>query len=261
MSNKLKYLRLFLDCKMVFKQKGTSVFWKVFWKPEKNMIKVEVPTVSTPIYLRPNTSDIDVFRQVFLQNDYALSKKMNLSGINFIVDCGANNGLSALYFSERFPNAKVVAVELESGNFAMLKKNVAGHANIFPLHAGVWEEDIMLEIPNLNGSNWEFMAAKSTDASADGPQTQKVQGLTLPTIMQRYQIPVIDILKIDVEGAEFEIFSNNPDKFLSKTRILIIELHDWIKEGVSKIFFDALRKYQYRLFCSGENIVCEITGK
>lgn len=252
---RLKILRLFLDCKITFKESGMKVFWKVYWKPKKELTEITLPSIKTPIFLRPKTSDIDVFSQIFLREEYRLSRKIDLSDINFIVDCGANIGLSALYFSKVFSKAKVIAVELEKNNFELLKKNVAGNSSIVPLHAGVWSENTLLKIPNLGDNNWEFKAEKS---NGNLGQTQDVEGITIQSIIEKFELPHIDILKIDVEGAEYELFDSNADFFLTKTRILIIELHDWIRPGVSNVFFKALQKYKFNLFCSGENLVCEL---
>ena len=65
----------------------------------------------------------------------------------------------------------------------------------------------------------------------------------------------IDILKLDVEGAEKEIFSSNYEDWLPKTKVLIIELHDRMRKGCSKVVFSAISEYNFSLDISGENLV------
>jgi hypothetical protein len=64
--------------------------------------------------------------------------------------------------------------------------------------------------------------------------------------MTRYDIQYIDILKLDVEGAEHEIFAENVDYWIPRTRCILIELHDWIKSDCSKTVFKTLASYNFK---------------
>jgi len=72
--------------------------------------------------------------------------------------------------------------------------------------------------------------------------------------MQQYDFPVLDILELDVEGAEQAIFRDNYDGWLPKTRMLIIELHEFMAKGSSDSFWKAIRKYNFSQSESGENL-------
>jgi hypothetical protein len=65
----------------------------------------------------------------------------------------------------------------------------------------------------------------------------------------------IDILKIDIEGSEKELFESDYDYWLSRTKILIIELHDRLKPETSKTVFKALLNYQFSVIIKGQNLV------
>ena len=65
----------------------------------------------------------------------------------------------------------------------------------------------------------------------------------------------LDILKIDIEGAEHELFKNNYDTWLPNTRCLIIELHDRMRNRSSQNFFKAISKYDFSYSHQGENLV------
>ena len=58
-----------------------------------------------------------------------------------VVDAGANIGLSTVFFANKFPQAKIVAIEPEPSNFAMLRDNVAPYPNVTPVQAALWKED------------------------------------------------------------------------------------------------------------------------
>ena len=66
----------------------------------------------------------------------------------------------------------------------------------------------------------------------------------------------IDLLKIDIEGAELEVFSNNYESWLPKTKALIIETHDQDRKGTTRPFFSTIAKYNFSTTISGENFVC-----
>ena len=73
--------------------------------------------------------------------------------------------------------------------------------------------------------------------------------------MIEYNFPKIDILKLDIEGSEKELFETNFEDWLPKTKILIIELHDAMKTGCSKSVFNAISKYDFSFSIKGENII------
>ena len=76
-----------------------------------------------PLFCRPQTTDILVFDQVFIEREY--QSLDGLSSPELINDCGANVGYSSAYFLTRFPRAKLLAVEPDPGNFAALERNLS----------------------------------------------------------------------------------------------------------------------------------------
>jgi hypothetical protein len=68
-------------------------------------------------------------------------------------------------------------------------------------------------------------------------------------------ITTIDILKIDIEGAEKEIFETNFENWITNTKVIIVETHDRYKKGTSKAIFNTIGKYDFSLELSGENLV------
>ena len=253
MSNKFKNIRIIADYCIRF---GTLKGWRIFrlaHAKTAGLKELQLPGYPKPILLRHGTSDVAVFEQIMLREEYRFSAKMNLDHIRYIVDCGANTGLSSLYFHTKFQQAKIVAVELEKSNYEMLEQNVAGITHITPLHAGVWSKNTLLQMKNSDADNWSFQAKEGMAEKMDG-----VEGVTIPELMKRYQIPRIDILKIDIEGAEIELFRENSETFLPQVRYIVIEFHDWIKPNTARTFFNAISDYNYFLFPNGENVFCEL---
>ena len=80
-----------------------------------------------PVSVRPGTSDLSVFYQIFVFNKYRCVSGLRSPGL--IVDLGANVGYSSAYFLSRFVDCSVIAVEPDPANFAELKKNVAPYSD------------------------------------------------------------------------------------------------------------------------------------
>lgn len=147
----------------------------------------------------------------------------------------------------KFPNAKIIAIEPEESNFNILSKNVEKINNIYPLKAGIWKKKCNIKVKDIGLDKYGFIIE----------ETDKEEGIkaeTIFSIMEKFNIDYIDILKIDIEGSEKEVFEENFE-WMDKVGILIIELHDRMKRDCSKTFFNAISKYNYELEIRGENLI------
>jgi len=202
---------------------------------------------NTTLYLQRKTKDKYTFKQVFLDNQYGVDLPLTPERI---IDAGANIGLAAVYFSHRYPNSKIVAVEPSRDNFHALLKNIAGHPNIKANCMGLWNKDVYLSIMNPDGPNNSFMVKETVPDNPDAIPAESVE-----TIMRAENWDYIDLLKIDIEGAEKEVFETNYDYWLPKTKVIYLELHDKMKKGCSKSVFAAISKYNFSFSFSDENLV------
>lgn len=224
--------------------KGFLLYWarKIKW-PET--VTVELSGTDTKIRLRTFSSDIDVFEQIFIDEDYRC-------GVNLepktILDAGANIGLSAVYFALSFPGADIIALEPEDTNYRFLEFNTKNFSRITLLKKGLWYKNTKLNITNLDEAKFSFSLAED-DKSPDA-----VEGVTVDELMQEYGLETIDILKIDIEGAEKEVFTGKP-AWLSKVKMIFIELHDSKKTGCSRAFYTAVDPYVKEELRRGENVV------
>lgn len=217
------------------------------------------------IYLRKKGSDIDVFKQIFMDDEYKplvqAIKSKNIK-INVIVDLGANIGLSTIYFNNIFENVNIYAVEPDSKNFKQLKLNISNKENIFTENVAIWSEKIDL-VENLakpfkGGEDWSktFIASENADIG------EKIKGITIDELINKYNLTTIDLLKIDIEGAERYIFDLKNDlNFLNQTKVIAIEIHD--EFTIRTDIYQILKKYGFVLFETGElsiginhNLVC-----
>jgi FkbM family methyltransferase len=219
----------------------------------RDYITLRLPAYSAPVFLRAHTSDIPVFEKIFIFREYDLSF-LNLKP-KFIIDGGANVGYSTVFFAHEYPNARIVAVEPESSNFDLLVRNVEAYPNVTTLKEALWNRKALLKLENPQDAKWAFRVKK-----AESPDSDTTQGITIMDLLEKSNSEYIDILKLDIEGAEKELFQSNYQSWLCKTGIIVAELHDWFRVGCSTSFYRALRQVKFKQFQKGENVVI-ITNK
>jgi FkbM family methyltransferase len=207
-----------------------------------------LPRSSGRILLRRHTSDVAAFEQVFIEGEYDF--KFQAGSPKYILDGGANIGCASVFFAQKFPQATVLAIEPERSNFAILQDNAGRFTNINAIRAAVWNSEGEVEIENPRADNWAFRVQQRTAESLSA-----VPALTIPAIMRIAGTDWIDILKLDVEGAEKEIFDETSVQWLDRVGMIIIELHDWLKPGCSDALFTATKRLHWNQFRAGENTV------
>lgn len=197
------------------------------------------------VSLRPGTSDFSVFRQVIMNGEYDMPLPVNPK---VIIDAGANIGLASLYFHNRFPQATLYAMEPDHNNFSTLQHQVRDIPAVKTFHVALWREKEMLSLQSAGADAWGIQVEA-------GKKNADVQGIDLISFMTEQNISIIDLLKIDIEGAEVELFQAPFEYWLKRTRVLVIELHENLRPGCEKIFFDAIKTIRHRVERSGENLL------
>ncbi len=203
-------------------------------------VEVRVPGLARPLALRPRTSDKYCFEQVFLRHFY---RPVFLREPRLIVDAGANVGFASIQFANLYPRAFVIALEPEPANFDALVRNVRPYPNIKPIRAALWSRAEPLVIDNSDDA-WACFVTRANTAAAGS--TLITQAVTIPDLLKLCGATTIDILKMDVEGAEKEIFSAADCSWLAQTRVLMIELHDRMVPGCSEALDSAFAAYSFR---------------
>lgn len=199
------------------------------------LLEMARPDVRFPFYLRVPSSDVHAFEQIFLRQDYDFEVRQPP---RTIIDAGANIGLASIYFANRFPGARIVAIEPERSNFEVLQKNVAPYDNVTPLRGALWHENRMLNLVDPDLGHWGFMTqAQEGEAEAFGETLHEVQGMTVDRVMESLGLDHVDILKMDIEGAEREVFSDS-SPWIDRVDGLIVELHERLKPGCNRCFYN-----------------------
>ena len=168
-----------------------------------------------------------------------------------ILDCGGNIGCAAVYFANKYPTAQVYSIEPETNNFKLLTFNTALYGNIHPLKSALWDKETFIRVETEGHGVGDFMTFETT---ADDPEAFRTT--TVAKLLRDSGCDEVDFLKIDIEGAEKEIFSApDVDEWLPKVKVLAIELHDRMKRGCSYALFKAVSKYKWFFAFRGENLI------
>jgi FkbM family methyltransferase len=128
-------------------------------------------------------------------------------------------------------------------------KNVASYSNISCLNTAIWHTNKNLAVYDCGHGEYGFRVTEE-DQEAIG----NVASITIDDIIAKYDLQTIDILKVDIEGAEKELFSCNYENWLPRVRCIIIELHDSFKPGCASSFFKAIASRDYTMYSKGDNI-------
>ena len=181
-------------------------------------------------------------KEVFFDNDY----RPNAKNAQTIVDIGANIGTCSVFMSSIFPKAKIYALEPDPRTFQLLKTNKElNHCSNVTL--------INQAVSNKSGST-VFYSCQANGLSSLS-QTRlpyrvtktRVQLTTVPDLMKLYRLKQIDILKIDAEGAEFDILLKTPRFPFGAIKEIILEYHDRLTPHHHEEIITRLHQAGYKL--------------
>jgi FkbM family methyltransferase len=197
-------------------------------------VAVAAPGIAHPLFLRLRTTDVELCRQILLDGLYSCEFSRSPQ---VIVDAGANIGLSSVFYANRYPKAKIIAVEPEPSNHAMLVKNVAAYDNVVAVQAALWKENQRIHVVDPGAGHTAFQTQNWTEG-------ESVRGMTLRQLMIEFDIQYIDLLKIDIEGAEKEVFEHSTP-WIGSVGAIAVELHDWLRAGCSESVRQAAKDFEF----------------
>ena len=214
-----------------------------------NVASIPIPHESNSVFIRPNTSDQDVFDEIFINQEYRIEAQNPI----FIIDAGAHIGLASIFFASSYPEAVIVSIEPELSNFELLVRNIKPYSNIRPMNAGLWSHKTTLSLQNPEAATWSFRFT-------EGIAGKTISSVSIDDIMQMYGSKHIDILKIDIEGAEKEVFLNS-SSWIDKVDTIIVEPHDRFCPGCTEVLENVAKAQNFYTSISEESLVLTRTRK
>jgi FkbM family methyltransferase len=200
------------------------------------------------IAIRGGTTDPICLAKVFINREYEAP-----AGVapRVIVDAGANVGMATVYFARTWPDARILAIEPASDNFDLLQRNCAGLPNVTCIRAALWPVREALTLGSPNGEAWAYQVSP---AGPGKPPAATVPVVTMDDVLAMLSPERIDLLKLDIEGSERELFGSGDRAWLGRVAHIVIELHDRLRPGSAKAFYSALADIDFAQELRGENL-------
>lgn len=201
------------------------------------------------LLIRENTSDISVFYQVIMHKAYDID--IPDFSPKIILDLGANVGYASVFFAKKYPEAEIYSLEPEASNYEALIKNTSKYQQIYATKGAVYSETKEINVIDVNLGEWGMVIGDTKDETAP-----KVMAYSMNDLFKLWKLEdkCIDIMKIDIEGSEKELFEVDTS-WLNKVKVLFIETHDRMKKGTSKAVFQKLVNYDFEMQVIGDGLV------
>ncbi|WP_256011602.1 FkbM family methyltransferase [Desertivirga xinjiangensis] len=201
------------------------------------MLTLNIFNKKTKLWFRPTQGDLLIFNEVFVEKQYNLP--ISDEKLDTIIDLGANVGFSSLFFIKKYNPSKLILVEPSEKNLTVAKLNlnywIGTNQCHFYMAAVHYKKGTVYLDESLAPYNFKTNTTGSSGA---------VNTVTIPQIMHEHGLNTVDLLKIDIEGAESYLFQQDTD-WLRSIRTIVIELHSplnerWLKEKLEPYGFEII---------------------
>lgn len=202
---------------------------------------------SLEITLRSD-ADASVYFEIFDEREYSILDPIILSSKNTIIDIGAHTGMFSMYASSIQNKTPILAYEPSPENFELLKKNIRENnfLNIFPKNLAVSSESGQRVLFLKEDSHNHSLISDEFDINE-----QKIFTTSLSQIVDKIQAIFdtdrADLLKIDAEGIEFEIFEKTDKKIIKKFENIYMEYHELNENMKGENLRHILEKMNYKV--------------
>ena len=214
----------------------------------EELITVTPEKFTYPLFLRRGGDDIRCFTQIYLNKEYDFLQ----SNPGKILDLGGYIGISSSYFTSKYPDVNIYVVEPDYDNYLLCMLNNRMNKNVKIINAAVWSKSV-----NLVEDTRHFgdMSIQYKEVNLKNEVDNSIIAYSVIDLMKMAAFERIDFLKIDIEGAEKEIFSSkSSQEWIVSCDVISCELHDGKVEGggCTEAVESALSKQNFDKCKSGE---------
>ena len=185
------------------------------------------------VFYRSGTADPFVLYQVLLKSgkkaEYYVPPALRPK---IILDIGCNIGASIIYFHREFPDAKIFGFEPHPDTFRVLQENVAHLPGVMVFNYGLGATQQRIAVPADNVNFGAFSTGGRFKDRGHPAATVECEVRRLDDVLREIGIAQVDLIKIDCEGAEADVFSTLPDAILNQCQWIVGEFHDHAGFGV-----------------------------
>ncbi len=181
--------------------------------------------------LRKGTPDRHVAKSCLEAGEFAICKStLPTLNHNFIIDAGGYIGTAAIWFAQNYPEAKILTIEPSQANYEILLENIEPYSNIVPLNKAVVARSRPVNLMDRGTGDWGFSIVEKPRDNPNPTSLHHIEGVTLDELIYDSKVNGVDILKLDIEGGEKEVF-DFPGYWARNTVLLVAELHNRIVQG------------------------------
>jgi FkbM family methyltransferase len=230
--------------------------WLTFrHSPRPLALHITTPSGSKRRFYLTEMSQAKALREVFVAGAYSTPIE---GSVRTIIDLGANAGQSAIYFRDRFPEARIISVEADPDVASLVERNMAGDPNHTVVTAAVTDHGGTVALTRAAGHSWgsnvlgaqpsskiavltarlKLPKPRRARRSREMPSLQ-VRSMTLPTLMGEHQLERVDLVKVDIEGAEMLVLEDA--EVLARITWVLGELHPTIVDRSAEDMMASLR--------------------
>ena len=200
------------------------------------------------VYCRSGLSDLGVIYDTFEEVFHL--PPADVGEVRTILDLGSNIGLTIAHMATVYPEARILGVEMDAGNFEFARRNIEVYGERCQVkHAAVWREPGEVTYGGSRESGY---------AIGDGGST-KVPAVTIDSLIDELGIDEVDYIKMDIEGAEKEVLAN-AGSWLPRVRSIKVEVHP---EKTSTLYtlnncMDDLERHGFRCSVGTRHHACVV---
>ena len=210
-------LQIFLNSRKIFK--NWYIYPKVYYKIINDKFVIFRTKTDLRIKIRVRSTDLMALTNVWMINEYDV-EDFEINTNDTVIDIGAHIGLFSLLVSQLCKTGKILSFEPVSENFDLLVSNLKlNHIkNILPFNMAVSKNSGRLDLFLNNDQSAHSIFSKSSESiSAESTSLQK--------IFDENKISSCKLLKLDCEGAEYQIIDSLPSEYLDKIQNIVMEYH------------------------------------
>ena len=210
-------LQIFLNSRKIFK--NWHIYPKVYYKLINDTFVIFRTKTDLRIKIRVRSTDLMALTNVWMVNEYDI-EDFEINVNDTVIDIGAHIGLFSLLVSQRCKTGKILSFEPVRENFDLLVSNLKlNHIeNVLPFNMAVSKNLDKLNLFLNDDQSAHSIFPKSSESIS-------VESTSLQKIFEENKISSCKLLKLDCEGAEYEIIDSLPLEYLDKIQNMVIEYH------------------------------------
>lgn len=185
--------------------------------------------------------DAKFLQEVIVEKCYTCMPNFEIKNDDVVVDLGANIGIFSIMAGLKANVGRVIALEPEERNFRFLVENIRSSmiSNVSMHRLAISQLDGLCELYVANSGNNTLLPNLEKQVA----WIQKIESISMSTLVERFDLPEIDFLKVDIEGAEFEIFLE--DSWLERVQKIAMEVH--VRAGNPNSILTILKKKNFEV--------------